>query len=147
VLHQAFAPPTSIIIKKGLRIEAIRVFWLGVYNLPVNVHWILILEGWEPGQHLVDKDAQAPPVYWFSVTLIQKDFWSNILWGAANSEGAFGNDFSEAEVNHLQISILPYHYIFWFQVTIDDIFRMQVLKDSEYLGTVENCLFKVKMLY
>jgi hypothetical protein len=24
---------------------------------------------------------------------------------------------------------------------------MQVLKDSEYLGTVENCLFKVKMLY
>ncbi len=148
MLHQAFAPSISfIIIKKGLRIEAIRVFGLGVYNLPVYVHWVLILERWEACQHLVDKNAKAPPINWFSMTLVQENFRSDVLWGAANCESAFGNDFCESEVNHFQISILAYHDVLWFQVTIDDIFSVQVFEDGDYLSTVEYCLFKVKMLH
>lgn len=115
MLHQAFASTTSfIIIKKSLRIEAIRVFGLGVYNLPVNVHWVLILERWESCQHLVDKNAKAPPVNWFSVTLVQENFRSDVLWGATNCEGTFGNDFSEAKINHFQVSILSYHDVLRF---------------------------------
>ena len=40
--------------ESNLRIETFWIAWLGIDDLPVDIHWIFVLEGWEASQHLVD---------------------------------------------------------------------------------------------
>ena len=40
--------------ERNLRVETFGIAWLGIDDLPVDVHGVLILEGWEASQHLVD---------------------------------------------------------------------------------------------
>lgn len=83
-----------------LRIEAIRVFRFGVYDLPVDVHGVFVLEWWETREHFIDQDTQAPPIDRFSMALIQKDLGSDVFGGTANGKCALSYDLSEAKINH-----------------------------------------------
>jgi hypothetical protein len=51
-------------------IKTIRVLWLGIYDLLVNVHGIIVLKWRVTCEHFVHKDAEGPPVDWLSMTLI-----------------------------------------------------------------------------
>ena len=81
------------------------------------------------------------------MALIEENLWSNILGGTTYSECAFSYNLSEAEIDHLQISVLAYHDILWLQITIHDVLSMQVFEDGDYLGTIENSLLEIKMFY
>ena len=46
---------------------------------------IIIHEGTGTDKHLINENAQAIPVYWFSMTLIHNDFRCKVFWGATDS--------------------------------------------------------------
>jgi len=81
-----------------LRIETIWIFGLCIDYLTIDLHRVLVLEGREASKHFINQDAQGPPVYWLSMSLIKKNLWSNVFWCATDSEGSLGNNFSEAEI-------------------------------------------------
>jgi hypothetical protein len=51
-------------------VEPVWVLWLRIYNLPVNVHGVIVLKWRVACEHFVYQDAQGPPVYWLAMTLI-----------------------------------------------------------------------------
>lgn len=130
-----------------LRVKSLGVLRLCVDDLSINVHGVFVLEGWEPGEHFVHQDAQGPPIDWLSVALIQQDLWCYVLGRAADREGALGNYLRESEINHFEIAIVSDHDVLWLEVAIDDILPMQVLKDADYLRSVELGLLQVEVLH
>ncbi len=79
------------------------------------------------------------------MALIQEDFGSDVLGGTANGKCALSYDLSEAKIDHFQISVLSYHDILGFEIAVHNIFGVQVLKDGDYLCTVEDRLLEVKV--
>ena len=53
-----------------VRVKALGITRLGVYDLFVDIHGVVSLEGRIAGQHLVQKDTQRPPVDRLSVALV-----------------------------------------------------------------------------
>ena len=70
VLYQRLELATEVNDDVFLPIKAFRVARLRVNDLPVNVHGVLILEGREAGQHLINQNANRPPVDGLPVALV-----------------------------------------------------------------------------
>ena len=129
----------------ALAIEAIRVARLRVYDFSIDVHGIIILEGRVSSEHFVQEDAQSPPIYGFSMSLVQQNLRCNILGGATNCISSFRDHFSETEVNQLQVPITANHDVFWLQITVDNLFALQIFKNGNHLCTVESSLLWIKV--
>jgi len=147
VLHEALALPFILLFKwRALRVEAFGVFGFGVDDLAVDVHGVLVLEGREARQHLVDQDAQGPPVDGFSVALVQQDLRRDVLRRAANRERALRDDLREAEIDQLKIPVVSDHDVLRLQVPVADVLRVQVLEDADDLRAVELGLLEAELL-
>ena len=129
----------------ALAVEAVWVSWLCVDDLSVDVHRIIILKWWVASQHFIEQDADGPPVHCFAVTLVEQNLWSNILRRAANSVGPLCDYFGKPKVNHLKISITANHDVLRLQISVHNIFALQVLKYRHYLCPIKRCLFRVKV--
>lgn len=81
------------------------------------------------------------------MSLIQKYFWGNVFWRSANCERAFCHNFGETKINHLEVPVIAYHYIFRFKISIHYLFAMQVFEDAYYLSPIELSLLQVEVLY
>lgn len=128
-----------------LGVESFRVLRLGVDNLLVNVHWVIIDEGGVSGVHLIDKDAERPPINWLRVTLIEQDLGRNVLRRSTNGVRSLFDDLSKAKIDEFKVTVLVDHNIFRFQITVYNILGVEVLKNSGNLGTVELCLLSVEI--
>ena len=95
--------------ESNLRVETFWIAWLGIDDLPVDVHWVFVLEGWEASQHLVDQDSKSPPVYWLAMALIQENLRSDVLRSTTNRVCPFSHYLRKPKVNQLQVTILGYH--------------------------------------
>lgn len=49
----------------------------------VDGHGIFVTEGVDAGQHLVEEDAEGPPVDGLAMALVEQDFGRQVLGGAA----------------------------------------------------------------
>jgi hypothetical protein len=78
--------------------------------------------------HLVNQYSKRPPINRLAVTLVQKNFGCNVLGSAADSVGALLDYFSETIINQFQITVIRYHNVLRLQVTIHNVFTMQVFK-------------------
>lgn len=132
--------PPQQMLDHGLQlgVESFRVLRLGVDNLLVNVHWVIIDEGGVSGVHLIDKDAERPPINWLRVTLIEQDLGRNVLRRSTNGVRSLFDDLSKAKIDEFKVTVLVDHNIFRFQITVYNILGVEVLKNSGNLGTVES---------
>ena len=75
------------------------------------------------------------------MTLTQKDFWGKILRRPTEGIGALTRLelLNEAKIRQLNVSIIGNEYVLRFQVSIDEGFRVHMLKTEDYLGGVEPC--------
>ena len=107
-----------------LRVETFRVARLGVNDLLVDIHWIIIDEWGVSSMHFVDQNTKGPPVDRLAVSFIEKNFGSDVLWSSANSIGALRDSFREPIVDKFQIAVIADHNILRFEITIDRITRV-----------------------
>lgn len=126
-------------------IKTVGVSWLCVYDFPVNIHGIVVLEWRVTSQHFVKKNANSPPINSLSVTLIQQDLRGNILWSTANCVSSLSDNFGETEINHLQEPISTNHNVLWLQIPVDNIKTLKIFKDGYDLSSVEGSLLWVEV--
>jgi hypothetical protein len=73
-------------------------------------------------------------------TFVEKDFWSEVFGGSAESVGSSFNNFSEPEIREFKVSIISDKEVLRLQVPVDDILGMQVLELQGDLSSVESIL-------
>jgi len=139
-------PPQQMLDHRlQLGVESFRVLRLGVDNLLVNVHWVIVDEGGMSSVHLIDKDAKGPPINRLRVTLIEQDLRCDVLWCSTDRVRSLFDDLSKTKVDEFEVTVLVDHDIFRFQITVYNILGVEVLKNSGNLGTVELCLLSIEI--
>ncbi len=68
-------------------------------DLAVHFVGIFIVVGRKSGQHLVEKNAESPPIDRFGVTLTQQELGGEVLGGTAEGYGCLGGPGEKREVN------------------------------------------------
>lgn len=121
-------------------VEAFGVLRLRVDDHFVDIHGVIVAKGSMACMHLVNEDAERPPVHGLGVAFVEQNFGGDVLRRATNSISSLFHYFSKSVVDQLQVTIVRNHYIFWLQVPVDDVLRMQILKDTSYLSTIESML-------
>ena len=112
-----------------LGIETVWVLWLGVDDLLIDVHGVIIKEWGVTGVHLVNQDSEGPPIDWLRVSLVEENLGRNVFWGSANGVSSLLDDLGKTVINQLQVAIVANHNVLWLQVSVDDIFTVEVLED------------------
>ena len=121
----------------GVGVEALREMQLSLEDVLVDDKWVVVGEGVDSCNHLVDEHAESPPIHWFSVSLILQDLGSEVFRRAAERESPSFDDLGKAEVRQLQVSIGPNKNVFWLQIAIDDILAVQILENSNNMCRVK----------
>jgi len=121
-----------------LGVETFGIARLGVDDLLVDIHWVIIDEWGMTSMHLIDQNTKGPPIDGLAVTLVEEDFRCDVLGRSTNSVSALGHCLGETVVDKFQVSIITDHDIFGFQITVDNIAAMKVFEDACDLGTIES---------
>ena len=109
---------------------------LSLEYLLVDGHGVLVAEGVDPRQHLIQYDPQGPPVHGLSVALVQQNLRRQVLRSATQGVGPALDHLREAEVREFQVAIGTDQQIFGLQVPVHYIQRVQVLEHAHDLRTV-----------
>mmetsp|Transcript_20183 Transcript_20183/g.47156 ORF Transcript_20183/g.47156 Transcript_20183/m.47156 type:complete len:246 (-) Transcript_20183:444-1181(-) len=89
--------------------------------------------------HLVQQNAQAPPVYSFSVTLLEHNFRRNIIRRPDNSIRSLLRDsvLGESKVGELDKPIHVQEDVLRLEIAIDNIHFMQIFQSHRNLCSIE----------
>jgi hypothetical protein len=114
----------------------VKVF--GESNFPfqdilVDDHWVFISEGVNAHIHLIDKNAQCPPIDTSTMTLVENHLRSKVFRSSTKSICSGFYYFGETEVSQLQVSILSDEQVFRFQIPVNNIPFMKILKNESNL--------------
>lgn len=107
------------------------------------VHFGVILgasvEGREANDHLVSEDSEGPPVDWEGVAAFHQDLRCQVVRSSAERVRlrVAVKHLGQAEVSQANVPVLVHQDVFWFQVTVDDVFRVQVTQRHRDLDGVE----------
>ncbi len=97
--------------------------------------------------HLVDQNAQSPPIHFFSMSLVQNHFRSDVFRSSTDCEGsAFSQDLSKAKVSKPQIAVFVDQQVFRFEVSEDDVLGVKLLEGQGDGSCVESSLFSWESL-
>lgn len=69
---------------------------------------VLVVEGWDTDNHLVDQDSEGPPVKSMIVAGTYDHFWREVLGGSTERVRLFcvvTNDLCQTEVGKLHVAI------------------------------------------
>ena len=128
-----------------LGVEALRVLGLGVDDLLVNVHGIVVNKRSVSCVHFVHQDSEGPPIDRLTVTSVQKDLRSDIFGSTTDSVGSFLDDLSKAIIDKLEVTISADHDVLGLKISVDDVLGMQVLENRGNLSTIELSLLSVEV--
>eukprot|EP00754_Rhynchopus_humris_P019492 Rhum_TRINITY_DN14643_c10_g1::Rhum_TRINITY_DN14643_c10_g1_i1::g.107433::m.107433 len=107
----------------------------------VHLIQVLAVEGRQTADHLVQKDAQRPPVHRLSVASRRvQELGSQVLGGAAEGGGlllAVDARLRKAEVGDAAVALPVEHAVLRLQVPVDDVQRVQVPQRQPDLRRVE----------
>ena len=137
MFHQTLRIPKKKNSWQFLLIISAGEFDLAFQDLLVDEHGVLVGEGVDASQHLVQKNAKSPPIYGFAVTLVQQHFRRQILRRAAEGVGAPFALLREAEISQLEVAPLVDENVLWLEVAVDDILAVEVFKHADDLRSVE----------
>mmetsp|Transcript_23181 Transcript_23181/g.54206 ORF Transcript_23181/g.54206 Transcript_23181/m.54206 type:complete len:204 (-) Transcript_23181:881-1492(-) len=125
----------------GRRAEEGRVARVRLENLKIHFFLVLGVEGREANKHLVDENAQAPPVHCLAVSLLRQHLRGHVLRrpteGVRRLLRSVADVLGQAEVGQLDVTVCGQKQVLWFQVTVDEAHGVQVLQGQHHLGRVE----------
>ena len=90
--------------------------------------------------HFIDQHSQGPPIDWLPVTLILQDLGSEVFRSSAEGEGSIFNLLGKSKISQFEISISSNQNIFRFEIPVDDVFGVKVLKDENHVRCVKAAL-------
>lgn len=70
------------------------------------------------------------------MALSNKHFWAHVLQTTAEGISFFFGFLGQPKVSYLQMPFDVHHYIFRFQIPVDDILRVEVLYCKEYFDEI-----------
>ena len=107
---------------------------------------IFRVERGQADEHLVEEDAQGPPVDVFSVAYAHDDLGREVLGSAAKRLGLRARLvlLGETKVGEAHVACVIKQNIFGLQVAVDDILRMQVTKAKRDFSCVKLRAFLVE---
>ena len=126
-------------------VEALGVLRLRVDDLTVNIHRVVGLERWIASKHLVQQDAERPPVDSLTMTFIKQNLGRNVLRSSTNCIGSLLDDLGETEINQFEITVRLDHNVLGLQITVDNLLGLKILKDSDDLRAVEFSLLRIEV--
>jgi hypothetical protein len=97
-------------------IEGLGEVDLAFQDLIVDVHGVLVGEGVDTREHLVEEDAECPPVDGLSVAFVEEHFGGEVLGGPTERVGAALADLGEAEVGELEVAGVVDEEVFGLEV-------------------------------
>lgn len=119
-------------------IKGVGVFDAGVHYLLENLHRLLGGERRLPRAHLVDENAQRPPVNREAVADVLDYFRGQVLGCAAHRDGdLFVDTLCEAEIGDLEVALRVDQQILGLKITVHDAQIVEVLEREHHLGGVE----------
>jgi len=117
--------------------EGLRESYLALDDLGLDLHGLVRVERVDPVDHFEDQDSQGPPVHRLPVALVHYNLGADLLRRPAERLGLRGTDLSEPEVGHLQLAVCVNQQVFGFEVAIDNVLGVQLLKDKRNLRSLE----------
>lgn len=104
-------------------------------------------------KHFVNKNTKTPPIDRLTVTLIQKNFRSQVFWGSTKSISSSFTVFGKTEVSEFKISVTCDQEIFGFKISIklekgalkepiDNVLRVEIFKHADDLRGKETSQVK-----
>lgn len=117
-----------------------------------NFLLIIMLKRCVANKKLVDEATECPVVGGLIVALRKYKFRAEVLWCTTKGKrlglrppilGEW-NVLCEAEVDHLEVSILIHEQIFGLQITISHTQAMNILECTDYAATVKLCILYVE---
>mmetsp|Transcript_53854 Transcript_53854/g.166729 ORF Transcript_53854/g.166729 Transcript_53854/m.166729 type:complete len:242 (-) Transcript_53854:970-1695(-) len=121
-------------------VEVLREVDLASKDLLVDAHGVLVAEGRLAADHLVDEDAQGPPVHRVRVTRRGQQLRRKVVWRAAGREGLADDKLRKAHVCDLEVPPLAQHEVLRLQVPVDDAALVKVLEGIHHAGRVVPCV-------
>ena len=121
----------------GVLVESLGEDDLSFQNLLIDGHRVLVVEGVDSSDHFVKQNTESPPVDGLSVTLVQQNLRGEVLWGSAQGVGSSFDDLRESEIDQLEVSVGGDHQVFWFEISVDNVFGVEVLEHHSNLGGIE----------
>lgn len=88
----------------------------------------LVHEWWPSSSHLVQENAQGPPVYREIVALHVEDFRCQIFSRTAEGMSLlfWCEELCQAEVGEADVAILIHQYILWLQIAVHDFVLVEI---------------------
>mmetsp|Transcript_46168 Transcript_46168/g.118971 ORF Transcript_46168/g.118971 Transcript_46168/m.118971 type:complete len:309 (-) Transcript_46168:476-1402(-) len=119
-----------------LRREAYRV----LQDLLVHLGGVFRIERRSAVCHLVDEDAETPPVYILAIALIVNNLRSKVLGGTAEGIG-FGIGghlfLNETKICQANVAIEVQEDVLRLEISVHDSLRVKVLEGSNHLSSIE----------
>lgn len=103
----------------------------------------LIVEGGKAVHHLVDQDSQRPPISSFIVASSLKHLGREVFGCPAKGLGdlAIPDYLCHAEVSQAHVAVIVHEHVFQFEVSVYEIFGVQVAEAEGDLHGIEFGLF------
>lgn len=108
----------------GIGVETFRKVKLSFQDILINCHRVIISEGVNTSDHFVDHDAQSPPIYRFSMPLVQEDFRGKVFWCSTEGESSIFDELRKSEIRKFDVAVGGYQNILRLQIPIDDVFAV-----------------------
>lgn len=126
-------------------VKPIWIPWFSIYDLPINVHGVVILKWRVSSEHFIDQYAEGPPVDSLSMALIEENLRGNVFGCSTNGVGPLSNNFGKPKVNKFEVAISADHDVLWLQIPVDNILRLEILENGNDLSSVESRLLGVEV--
>lgn len=121
----------------GVVVESLGEVQFPLEDILVDDERIIVGEGVNPGDHLVDQHTQGPPVDWLAVALVLQDLGGQVFGCSTEGKGSIFYGLSKSKICKFEISIWSDENVLRFEVTVDDVLGVEVLEDEDDVAGVE----------
>ena len=97
---------------------------LGLADLKQQQLALAVVEWRHADEHLVDENAQSPPIDREIVALVHHHLWSEVLWSTAEGLGqlAFCESLGQTVIDDLKIARLVNEHVFKLKIAMHNLF-------------------------
>merc|ERR1719491_2758369 len=120
-----------------MRLEVTRELELALQDLLVDTEGVLVVKRRVPGQHLVDEDAQCPPIDALAVAFALDDLGREVLGRAAEGPRPVLYLLGEAKIGDLEVAGEVEQQVLGLEIAVDNAVVVQRLQRHDDLRGVE----------
>mmetsp|Transcript_2690 Transcript_2690/g.4397 ORF Transcript_2690/g.4397 Transcript_2690/m.4397 type:complete len:286 (+) Transcript_2690:53-910(+) len=110
---------------------------LALNDLAIRHHRLVVEEGRKRGQHLIDEDAERPPIHSLAVALSGHNLRRQVIGRSAQRKRLIRHYLGKAKVGHLEIAGIGQHQVLWLQISVNDVSVVHIIERFHYARTVK----------